>query len=74
MKIQKLGSKEMILLLTALGYKLNKSKCQFCNKKLEEGKFGILNGTDKKRIATLICDCPLCFCDYLDKMKSKEVK
>lgn len=69
-KFKHLGGKEMILLLKALGYKLNKSKCQFCKDKLKVNKFGILPPTDKRRTASLVCNSPLCVCEYLEKMDS----
>lgn len=69
MKYKELKPKEMLLLLQALGYKLKRCKCQFCNYSLKEGKFGIFPSTDKRRTATLICDSPLCFCTYLEDIE-----
>lgn len=71
-KFQELGIPERKVLLSALGYNLFKLRCQFCKKKVDYKKCGILPSTDKRRNATITCDSPLCMSEYLDKMEDKK--
>lgn len=66
MEFKSLGKEERKLLLTALNYKLDKLKCQFCGEKLEYDKCGIMPSTDQRRKATFVCNSPLCMCEYLE--------
>lgn len=61
-----LKPKQMLLMLELLGYKLNKCKCQYCDKKLKEGKFGIYPAIDKRRKATFVCGSILCLNEYFE--------
>ena len=68
-KFETLGIPERRVLLTVLGYKLNKLKCQFCNEKVKYETCGIMPATDKRRLATITCSSPMCISEYLIKME-----
>ena len=62
-----INTKEMNLLREALGIKL--TKCHYCKEKIDfkKNKYGILNKPTR-----LVCNSPLCICEFLDEDESKK--
>jgi len=52
------------------------SECYYCKKKIYWGKTkaGILPGKKKGELARVICDSPLCTCEWLDDYPEIEFK
>lgn len=74
LKFEKLGKKERKLLLKALDIDYTNLKCQYCNKKVTYDNCAIMPSVDTKQLATIICDSPLCICEFLEAFESKKVK
>lgn len=73
-KFEKLGRKERKLLLKALDIDYTNLKCQYCNEKVTYDNCAIMPSVDTKQLATIICNSPLCVCEFLEAFESKKVK
>ncbi len=74
MKIEKLGEKERMILLRAIDIDWTDLKCQYCKEKVYYTNCGIMPSINTKQLATIICDSPLCICEYLESLESEELK
>lgn len=67
MEFENLGEKERKILLTAIDYKVDKLKCEYCKVKVNYKDCCIMASDDDRRKATILCDSPVCMSGYLEK-------
>jgi len=71
-KFMKLGVKERALLLKALNIKIDRLYCQFCKKRMSYKTCCIMPAVGRKKIASIVCDSPLCIAEYFTKEEEKQ--
>ena len=73
MKFEQLGVKERGLLLKALDFDKDNLVCELCNEKISYERCSIMPSlkTSKKQ-ATILCESPLCLCEYLTIMEGEQ--
>jgi len=68
MKFMQLGKKERKLLLKALDFNTENLFCEFCGEKISYERCSIMPSLSSKQ-ATILCESPLCLCEYLTIME-----
>ena len=71
-KIQTLGAKERKLLLKALDLSLDNMQCYYCEEKVDYKTCGIMPAIAHGETARIICDSPLCVCEYLEDLENSK--
>lgn len=73
MKFEKLGIPERKLLLKALSFNVDKLKCQYCKEKVSYKNCCICPPTKTKKLATILCNSPMCMIWYLDETERNKL-
>lgn len=71
LKVQTLGTKERKLLLKALDISLDNMQCYYCAEKVNYKTCGIMPPIKRRETARIICDSPLCVCEYLEYLEEE---
>ena len=66
LKFSKLEPEQMKLLLTAFDFDLDDLKCKYCGVKTTYDKCAIMPPLNNGKKHVILCDSPVCMCDYLD--------